>query len=251
MRESCEGNLTIDECEKILGSFQTGKTPGNDGIPIEFYKTFWPLIGTLMTDSFNEAYDNKEMSSSQKQAIITLIDKKGKDRIFSENWRPISLTNVDAKILSKVIAARIIPVLPKIINSTQTGYVKGTFIGEAARSILDVMDYTKKQNIPGILLFIDFEKAFDSHDWNFMLRSLNVFGFGPSVIRWIETLYTNISSCVLNNGLCSPYFEVQRGVRQGDPLSPYLFIIAAEILAIAIQTNKDIHGLQIHWKGRV
>ena len=65
------------------------------------------------------------------------------------------------------------------------------------------------------------------------------------VIRWIETLYTNISSCVLNNGLCSPYCEVQRGVRQGDPLSPYLFIIAAEILAIAIQTNTDIHGLQI------
>ena len=84
-----------------------------------------------------------------------------------------------------------------------------------------------------------------SLDWNFMeLRSLNVFGFGPSVIRWIETLFTNISSCVLNNVLCSPYFEVQRGVRQGDPPSLYLFIIAAEILAIAIQTNTDIHGLQ-------
>ena len=89
------------------------------------------------------------------------------------------------------------------------------------------MDYTKKQNIPGILLYIDFEKAYDG------------------VIRWIETLYTNISSCVLNNGLCSPYFEVQRGVRKGDPLSPYLFTNAVEILAIAIQTNKDIHGLQI------
>lgn len=124
-----------------------------------------------MIDSLNEAYDNKKMSSSQKQAIITLIDKKGKDRYFLENWRPISLTNVDAKIVSKVIAARIIPVLPKIINSTQTGFVKGRFIGEAARSILDVMDYTKRQNIPGILLFIDFEKAFDGLDWNFMLRS--------------------------------------------------------------------------------
>jgi len=107
------------------------------------------------------------------------------------------------------------------------------------------MDYTKKPNIPGILLFIDFEKAFDSLDWNFMLRSLNVFSFGPSVIRWIKTLYTNIPSCVLNNGLCSPYFEVQSGVSQGNPLSPYLFIIAVEILAIAIQTNKDIQGLQI------
>ena len=85
LRASCEGNITIEECEKILGSFQTGKTPGNDGIPIEFYKTFWPIIGVFMIDSFNEAYDNKEMSSSQKQAIVTLIDKKGKDKNYLEN----------------------------------------------------------------------------------------------------------------------------------------------------------------------
>ena len=107
------------------------------------------------------------------------------------------------------------------------------------------MHYTKKQNIPGILLFIDFEKAFDSINWNFMLKCLNAFGFGPGLIRWIETFSSNISSCVLNNGLCTPYFEVQRGVRQGDPLSPYLFIIAAEMIAIAIQSNADIQGLYI------
>ena len=99
-----------------------------------------------MVDSYNEVYDNKEMSSSQKQAIVTLIEKKGKDRSYLENWRPTSLINVDAKKASKVIATRIIPVLPKIINSTQTGYAKGRFIGEAARSILDVMDYTKKKH---------------------------------------------------------------------------------------------------------
>ena len=107
------------------------------------------------------------------------------------------------------------------------------------------MDYTKEQNIPGMLLFIDFEKAFNSLDSNFMLKCLNVFGFGPSLIRWIEPFCTNISGCILNNRLCSSYFEVQRGVRQGDELSPYLFIIVAEILAIAIQTNTDIQGLKI------
>ena len=87
-----------------------------------------------------------------------------------ENWRPISLINVDVKIASKVIATRVIKVFPEIIHCNQTGYVKGRFIGEAARSIMDVMDYTKKQNIPGILLFIDFEKAFDSIDWQFMVK---------------------------------------------------------------------------------
>ena len=107
-----------------MGSFQTGKTPCNDGIPIEVNKTFCPLIGEFMVNSFNEAYDNKEMSSSQRQAIITLIEKKGKDRNYLMNWRPISLTNVDAKIASKVIATKIILVLPDIIiTSTQTGYV--------------------------------------------------------------------------------------------------------------------------------
>ncbi|KAL9980264.1 hypothetical protein ACROYT_G008824 [Oculina patagonica] len=145
---NCEGEITLQECENILGSFHTGKTPGNDGIPIEFYKAFWPLLGKFMVDSFNEAFYKKEMSHSQKQAVITLIEKKGKERNYLENWRPISLTNVDAKIASKVIAARVIKVLPEIIHCNQTGYVKGRFIGEAARSIIDIMDYTKKQNIP-------------------------------------------------------------------------------------------------------
>ena len=114
-------------------------------------------MGELMIASFNEAFDNKEMFSCLKKAIITLIEKKGKDRNYLENWRPISLINVDAKIASNVIAARIIKVLPEIIHTNQTGYVKGRFIGEAARSILDVMKYTKQKNMPGILLFIDFE----------------------------------------------------------------------------------------------
>ena len=244
LSESCEGEITLKECETILNSFKTGKTPGNDGIPVEFYRVFWPLLGKFMVESFNEAYNKKEISHSQKQAVITLIEKKGKDRNYLENLRPISLINLDAKIASKVIAIRIIKVLPEIIHCNQTGYVKGRFIGEAARSIMDVMDYTKKQNIPGILLFIDFEKAFDSIDWEFMVKCLDVFGFGPSLKGWIETFYKNISSCVINNGMCTSQFEIQRGVRQGDPMPPYLFIIIAEVLATAIRTT-NIQGIKI------
>ena len=108
----------------------------------------------------------KEMSPFQRQAVITLIEKRDKDRTYLENWRPISLTNVDAKIASKVKATRIVKFLPEIIHSNQTGYVSGRYIGEAARSNLDIMDYTETDDIPGLLLFIYFEQAFDSLEWN-------------------------------------------------------------------------------------
>ena len=186
------------------------------------------------------------MSNSQRQAVITLIEKKGKDRTLIENWRPISLVNADAKIISKVIANRIKDILPSIIHHNQTGYVKERYIGETVRSIFDIMDLTDKENMPGLLIFIDFEKAFDSLEWNFLYNCLDVFNFGPNFKRWIKTFYANIKSCVVNNGLCSDYFELTRGVRQGDPLSPYLFLLAVETLAIAIRANEEIKGIVIN-----
>ena len=108
------------------------------------------------------------------------------------------------------------------------------------------MDLTDKENMPGLLIFIDFEKAFDSLEWNFLYNCLDVFNFGPNFKRWIKTFYANIKSCVVNNGLCSDYFELTRGVRQGDPLSPYLFLLAVETLAIAIRANEEIKGIVIN-----
>ena len=163
-----------------------------------------------------------------------------------ENWRPISLVNVDAKIISKVIATRLKNVLPSIIHCNQTGYVKNRYIGETVRSIFDIMEFTEIENIPGLLIFIDFKKAFDSLEWNFLMECLHAFHFGPNLIRWIKTFYKNIKSCVINNGLCSDYFDLSRGVRQGDPLSPYLFLLAVETLAIATRESAEIKGIVIN-----
>ena len=132
-KQMCEGKISIQECENALDSFQTNKTPGNDGIPIEFYKRCWNIISQPFLESVNESFEKGEMSNSQKQAVITLIEKKGKDRCFIENWRPISLLNVDAKILSKVIATRIKKVLPDIIHHNQSGCVSDRYIGETVR----------------------------------------------------------------------------------------------------------------------
>ena len=119
------------------------------------------------------------MSCSQKQAVITLIEKKGKDRSLLENWRPISLVNVDAKIISNVLATRIKNVLPSIIHHNQSGFVKDRFIGETVRSIFDLTEFSLKEIIPGSMIFIDFHKAFDSLEWNFLFSCLEACGFGP------------------------------------------------------------------------
>ena len=107
------------------------------------------------------------------------------------------------------------------------------------------MSFTRTKNLPGLLLFIDFEKAFDSLEWDFLNKCLELFNFGPDFIRWVNTFYKNVKSCIINNGLCTHYFNVERGVRQGDPLSPYLFVIAVEILAIAVRNQENIKGIKI------
>ena len=245
MRETCEGQLTYSECFKVLSTFSNDKTRGNDGLTVEFYKFFWSEIGTLLVDSLNYAYFHGQLSNSQKQAVITLIEKKDKDRRWIKNWRPISLVNVDVKIGSKAIAKRLETVLPHIIHYDQNAFVKGRTLFDAARTISDVMEFTKMRDYKGIMTAIDFEKAFDSLNWNFLLKSLEFFGFGESFLGWIRTFYKNISSCVINNGFSTPSFNLKRGVCQGDPLSPSLFIIVLELLALSIRNNDQIKGIAV------
>ena len=232
LQKTCEGELSHTECFNILSSFHNNKSPGSDGLTIEFYRTFWPLLGGMLVDCLNYSYRHGELSTSQKQAIITLIEKKGKDRRHIQNWRPISLINTDVKIGSKCIAKRLEEILPQIIHHNQNAYVKDRTIFDSVRSIDDLIHYTKIRNIDALLTAIDFQKAFDSLNRSFLIKPLKAFNFGKSFISWVEMFYTNIKSCVINNGVSSPYFDILSGIRQGDPLSPFLFIISLELLSI-------------------
>jgi len=176
----CEGILSNTECFNALSKFPNGKTPGNDGLTPEFYRKFWNLLSQLMTDSLNFSYKYGELSNSQKQAIIRSIEKKGKNRRYIKNWRPISLLNVGTKIASKALALRLERILPFIINEDQYAYVKSRTIFDAVRSIDDIMEYTRINQIPGLMV------AIDSISWNFLLKALKSFNLGKSFIKWIS-----------------------------------------------------------------
>ena len=173
-----------------------------------------------LLNSYNDAFQNGSLSVSHRRGVISLNPKADSGLSELSGWRPITLLNVDYKILAKTIAKRIEPFLPKLIHSDQTGFVKDRYIGQNIRLLSDPMEYTDVKKISGILLFIDFEKAFDSVEWKFIMNSLELFNFGPSIRKWFSTLCNNVETAVMNARYMTNYFQISRGVRQGCPLSP-------------------------------
>ena len=243
-RELCEGELTLEECKLALDAMATGKSPGLDGFPAEFYQCFWALIGQDYVEVVNSCYSVGSLTASQRGGLITLLYKKG-DRLDMKNWRPITLLCVDYKIASKAIANRLLTVLPSIIHSNQSCGVKGRNPIVNNRLLQDIVDDLNHRGIGGAVLSLDQEKAFDRVDWSYLLRVLRCMNFGESFCQWISLFYTRITSCVLINGVQSDSFYVSRGVRQGCPLSPLLYVLMAETLACAIRSNSAIDGMRL------
>ena len=174
----CEGQLMPVEVFDTLSNMQANKTPGNDSLSKEFYLAFFDISCPNLLTCLNHAFEVGELSMSQRQAVITLIEKKGKDKHYMKNWRPISLLNVDAKILSKILASHVKKVISSLITGNQTAYVLGRVVGESIRLTSDLIEYSNIQNIPGYLVTVDIEKDFDSVDHTFLCSVLQKFGFG-------------------------------------------------------------------------
>ena len=241
----CDELITIDECTKALLSMKPNKSPGTDGLTVEFYRYFWNDIKALVYDSILSAFDSEILSFEQKRGVLRLIPKKGKDLTLIKNWRPISLLNTDYKLLTRILSSRLQKVLPSVISKDQSGYLKGRNIGINIRSIFDVIESAENNDSSTLLAFLDFEKAFDKLNWIFLQKTLQSFGFGQSFRKWVKIIYTDIESCIINNGATSQYFKLKSGIRQGCPLSALLFILCVEILAIEIKNNDKIQGINI------
>ena len=242
--EVCKGVLSVDECFSAFKGMAHRKAPGNDGLLMEFYLKFWPVLGADLVRVLNSCLLNRRLSKSQRRGVISLSFKKG-DRLDPQNWRPISFLNVDYKIASRAIAGRLLKVLHVVVGKDQTCGVPGRFIGENVAYPRDVVDYVSQVGVSCAILSLDQEKAFDHVDWSFMRATLSSMGFGPSFIGWIDLFYSGSQSAVNVNGHVSPYFSLSRSIHQGCPLSPLLYVMVAEVLACKIRSHPDISGLSL------
>ena len=210
--------LSNEELLKAANSLATGKSPGIDGIPVEFYQQYWGLVGEDFTKLANEnLFDkNNDPPWSQRTALISLLPKTG-DLSLMQNWRPISLLCADYKIITKALALRLAKVLNKLLEPSQTCSVPERNIYSNLFLTRDLIDYTNEKNIEGYLIAIDQEKAFDKIDRGFLFKILKKLNLGKNFVRAIKQAMKNAQSLIINNGYLSAPFKIERGVRQGDP----------------------------------
>ena len=144
-----------------------------------------------------------------------------------------------------MINNRIYGLLPKLVNYNQSGFIRGRNIGDNIRLMFDIIDYVNRKKEPGAVLSIDLCKAFDSLKWSFIFEMLKLCGFGSKIINWIKILYKKPKCRVINNNYLSQFFDIKKEVRQGDPLSPIIFVLCIEYSAAMLRQSKDYQGFEI------
>ena len=242
--EHLNDDFTLLEMEDSLKLFKRGRSPGEDGLPLEFYLTFWDLLAHDLLTVFKDLERLPRLPASFRVGIVTLLYKKG-DRTDIRNWRPVTLLNFDSKLFSKVLALRMSRVLEGVIHPDQTCAVPGRKITDSLVLIRDTICYARDRKVPLIVLNLDFEKAFDRVSHQYLFRVLRKVGFPDRIIAWVGLLYRDITSKILVNGHLTNAVNIRSGVLQGSPLSALLYVLCVEPLAQMLRRDARIRGVTI------
>ena len=227
------------EIETEINQMAKGKAPGPDGLSIEFYIHYWSIVKHEVIDMLRELFSTQFIKPQIKTGYLTLIYKKSlKNQIT--NYRPISLLNYDLKFFSKCPTNRLKPLISDLSHKHQ--YAKpGKQIYSVTTLLRDLWWNVCNSESDAYFISLDFQKAFDSVDQQWLLRVLQKMNFPTNFIQIIKSLNNNVNVKVLVNGFQTKNIQIQKGVRQGDPLSLYLFLLAVEPFVAAI--NQNIEGL--------
>ena len=232
--------ITYEEVSKAISQMSNQKTPGVDGIPVEFYKFFWKEIKDIFMELVADISSNGHMHKSAMMGIINLIPKANRDTRVLANLRPITLLCADFKIFEKIIANRMIPAMEHIIAEDQRGFMQNRRISVNIRKILDLIQKADEEDLEAFILSVDFMKCFDKIEIPAIQGALEYFGFGQEITKWLNITYTGFQAKIQNNGYFSQPISIKRGVHQGGPASSFYFLICAEILAIQLRQSRDL-----------
>ena len=244
-RNFIDNDITITDLKKALNEMNENASPGPNGLTVKFYKTFFNDLAPLLEQLLVSSFEKEGISASLNKAFITIIPKDSGPKNELKNYRPISLLNIEYKMITKALTNKASPFLDSIIDKDQAVAIKNRSILDHSHLIRDLISLTNDRNDRNLLLSIDQEKAFDrvSHSW--LLKVLENYNFGPKFIQWIRLLYKNQTSHILCNHTLSDAIKLGRGTRQGDSLSMMLYILSLEPLLESIRQDEDITGINI------
>ncbi|KAL6476340.1 hypothetical protein MHYP_G00148500 [Metynnis hypsauchen] len=247
-RDSLETPFSLGELTEVLGKMNRRKVPGLDGLPVEFYSTFWDVLGPEIVEVAEDVHRQGRLTESMRSGVLSLLYKKGDPKDLA-NWRPLTMLCVDLKIFAKALTERLKKTMSLLVHSDQTCGVPGRSATWNLHLIRDAISWAGDRNVPLALVSLDQEKAFDRVDHSFLEKVLMTLGFGPNFLRWLKTFYTEVGSRVSINGHLNDLVPQESGVRQGCPLSPLLYALYIEPLAAAIRAHPGIDGLPIPGSG--
>ena len=235
--------ITLEEVNLAIKTLKVMKAPGPDGFTAFYYKTYGSVLAPQLVKMFNSIRLTGMIPPSMREAVISLIPKPGKDHKQCASYRPIALLNIDNKLYTKILATRLDEVLPQLIAPDQSGFVRARQTHDNIRRVTHLLEKAHKRNIPLLIAALDAEKAFDRVDWGFLKNVLTKVGAGEQFIKMVFANYYHPSARIVLNGRLSAPIKINRGTRQGCPLSPLLFALYIEPLAAAIRAVRGIAGL--------